>query len=105
MDLLLNRVNLIGRLKENPRVYFTPDEIRIMSFELITDLGKSFSRPHHVVIEDPLMIEYADTYLFEGSVVWVEGQLEYFFFNNENTRDVWVVVDKEHGKLHPLQSV
>ncbi|MEN8237292.1 MAG: single-stranded DNA-binding protein [Pseudomonadota bacterium] len=100
--LLLNRVNLIGKIADDPRVYFTPNHIRIMSFELVTDSDKSLSRPHHVVIEDPLIIEYAHTYLFAGSVVWVEGQLEYFCSAHDNSKDVWIVVSRKHGRLHPL---
>jgi len=103
---LLNRVSLIGRLATEPMVASPNRHEEIMVFRLNTDSFDSTkpevsSPKHHLVsVEDPLLVCYAQTYLQQGDLVFVEGKLDYIFLGD--TKEVCIVVEQGQGFLHPL---
>ncbi|MEN8236220.1 MAG: single-stranded DNA-binding protein [Pseudomonadota bacterium] len=104
---LLNRTSLVGKLKEAPSVFWLTPKQNVMTFVLITESKKSdqqtkFHQQHQIVVEPPLIIEFAKTYLLEGSMVWVEGTLEYC--KDKLGQKSCVVISQDHGFLFPLDS-
>jgi single-stranded DNA-binding protein len=101
---LLNRVSLVGRLETEPRVVMADGNRELMTFVLETGQSNSVGslQRHLVAIEEPLMACYARTYLSQGDLMLVEGQLESTL--REEFSQSWVVVSKGHGLLHPLMA-
>ena len=106
---LLNRVSLVGRLETEPRVVMADGNRELMTFVLETgeiDSGQKYPvkplQRHLVAIEEPLMACYVHTYLSQGDLVLIEGQLESTL--RDEFSQVWVVVSEGQGLLHPLMA-
>lgn len=105
----LNRVVIIGRLAENPKIITTENSGRLAILKLSdhADEARTYKQLH-VLVEPPLMVEYAESCLCEGRLVFVEGRLEQitgdFERCNNNWQYTWVVVSKTYGLIHPIGS-
>lgn len=109
---LLNRVSLIGRFQGEPSIAFQGYTPNLMTFTVSTQSrclpNASQSRAcvdHQVAIEDPMMIEYANSYLRSGDLVSVEGRLEYLSYDLKEPKQTWVVVREGDGFIHPLKGL
>ena len=102
----MNRTTLIGRLAENPRIFFAGKD-RIATFNLLTPAGgtcvdecESFQK-HHILVEDSLWIDYAESCFSEGNLVFVEGWLDQIAGDYGHS---WIIISKRFGELHPIHS-
>ncbi len=98
----LNRVSLIGRLAENPQSFCVGHGEKLTTFTLLTPIdGSEKLQTHHILVEHPLFINYAESCLTEGHLVFVEGQLDHVAGESDRS---WIVISKTFGGLHPIHS-
>ncbi len=102
---LLNRVTIIGHLEDNPEIYWLNAKKSIAIFTLLTPIaGSDQKQRHHILVDDPQLVEYVASCLSSGQLVFVEGQLEHVSRNGSSDQTSWVVVSKTFGGLHPIAS-
>ena len=101
----LNRVNLIGTIASGPQIYSIGRNERLMTLEIVTEIlnAEHETQPiqlhrHKIAINESLIIEYADSFLSVGDLVFVEGQLEQLATGSET----WIVVSQSYGLIHLL---
>ncbi len=101
----MNRVSLVGTTVAQPQIYDVGGNKRLMVMDVITEIldancdQESFRQHlHKIAVEEPLLIEYAHSFILPGDLVFVEGQLEHLTKDSET----WIVVTEPHGLLHLL---
>ena len=58
----------------------------------------------HVLVENQLMVEYADSCLTEGDLVFIEGRLVPMTGDPDLSYECWIVISETQGLLHPVYS-
>ena len=102
---ILNRITLIGRLKKNPEVFWVGAQESLATFTLLTPIeGSKIEQQHHILVESPLLVEYASSSLVEGNLVFVEGRLENVISDTASAQACWILISKTFGGLHPISS-
>jgi single-strand DNA-binding protein len=81
MTFHLNRVELIGRLGQDPDLRYTPSGQAVTTFSVATDRsakpdGESTTDWHQVVCWEKLA-EFTNQYLIKGRLVFLAGRLQY----------------------------
>lgn len=103
---LLNRVHLIGYIDESPRTFLYGKD-NVMIFYVSTKTRQTphpFTYRHQIIVEDQLMITYVQDRIVAGSLVYLEGILQYDRSEGEDKTDAWILIAPNNGVIHPLQS-
>jgi len=81
MSFSLNRIELIGRLGQDPEMRYTPDGQAVSKFSLATDRpakpGTQSDPDWHSVVCWQKLAEFAQQHLTKGRLVFVAGRLTY----------------------------
>jgi len=111
---MVNKVQLIGRLGQNPEFRTTQDEAALARFSLATDRhwtgadgGKQTRTDWHQVVAWGRLAEICRDYLGKGRLVYVEGRLQTRSWEDEEAlrRDRTEVVIHDLKILEPRQPV
>lgn len=85
MSGTVNKVILVGRLGDNPKVLMTSQNIKIVKFSLATETSwkdknsgetKKQTEWHNIVVTSPNLSKLSEMYLKKGSKVYIEGRLK-----------------------------
>ncbi|MEN8236942.1 MAG: hypothetical protein ABFQ95_05305 [Pseudomonadota bacterium] len=99
-----NHLYLVGRLEANVQAAFKNKHERLATFTLLTPIkGSNNERffKYRVSVENPSLVEYAESCLIAGKLVFVLGQFEP---DLDESGPAWVVISEDFGMLHPIGS-
>ena len=94
----MNKVQLIGRLGADPEVRTFQNGGRVCNFSLATSerwkdkqSGERMERTewHRIAIFSDPLVDVARNYLFKGSQVYIEGQIETRKWQDQHGNDRW----------------
>ena len=102
----LNRLSLIGRIPEHPHIFIKGNNERVATLCLHTYLDEDTQRhlrQYNVFIDNPKIIEYVDTFLSAGDMIYVEGQLEPVPVQDsahpDHVQENWISISADQGLL------
>ncbi len=102
----INRTSLTGYIPEHPHIFFKNSKERVATLSLHTFLDEENQQhlcKYNIFIENPPIVEYVDTFLNAGDLIYVEGQLEPMPGKNANQPDRalenWIVISADQGML------
>ncbi len=75
----LNRLSVVGHMPQNPQIYFVGNNKRVATLTLHTLLEEPNQQgpcKYNVFIDNPDIVEYVDTFVSAGDMVYLEGRLE-----------------------------
>lgn len=107
----INKVIVLGNLGNDPEVKMSQDGSKILTFSLATSEGwvdkktgerKERTEWHRVVVFNEKLAEIGEKYLFKGTKVYLEGQLQTRQWKDSNGVDKFtteIVLSRFRGEM------
>ncbi len=99
-----NRLCVVGRASQNPQIYSVDNNKRVATLTLHTLLDEPSRQgpcKYNVFIDNPDTVEYIDTFVSAGDMIYVEGQLDPIASRDKNHPDHalenWISISKTQG--------
>lgn len=107
MFTTINRLSITGQTLDTPQIFSPGMDERLAIFTIQTFLDADHPKHMHhykVCVEAPLIVEYVDSFIYPGTLIYIEGRLEPMPYPtaldmSDQTFENWIAVDHNQGFL------